>query len=445
MSSLRNGLTPRLKPLSARKSTLLSVLDVGTSKVVCLIAQLLPASDSDVLRRRTHQVRVLGIGHQRSLGLKGGIVVDLEAAEQAIRQAVDAAERMAKVEVQSVIVNLTGGRLAAQSFAANVATRGTVTSADVHRVLDAASAHSLKPGRVVLHALPTGYALDGQKGVLDPVGMIGENLGVDLSVVTSEASAARNLMLAVERCHLDVEAIVASPYAAGIATLVDDEAEMGGLVIDLGGGTTSFGAFFAGHLVHADAVAVGGHHVTMDVARGLSTHLAAAERLKTLYGGALPSASDEREIIAVPLVDESERDVPNHMPKSHLVRIIRPRVEEILELVRDRLKAAGFAPADGRRVILTGGASQLTGLPEVARRILAGPKGSAQVRIGRPLGIKGLPEAAKGPAFAAAVGLLVYPQVAHIEHFEPKAARTMLATGTDGYLSRMGRWFRESF
>src|SRR5690606_31861809 len=169
MSSLRNGLTPRLKPLSARKSTLLSVLDVGTSKVVCLIAQLLPASDSDVLRRRTHQVRVLGIGHQRSLGLKGGIVVDLEAAEQAIRQAVDAAERMAKVEVQSVIVNLTGGRLAAQSFAANVATRGTVTSADVHRVLDAASAHSLKPGRVVLHALPTGYALDGQKGVLDPV------------------------------------------------------------------------------------------------------------------------------------------------------------------------------------------------------------------------------------------------------------------------------------
>lgn len=446
MSLLHHGLTPRMKPLSARKSAILSVLDVGTSKVVCLVAQLQPTSDSDMLRGRTHLARVLGIGHQRSLGLKGGIVVDLEAAEHAIRQAVDAAERMAKVEVQSVIVNLTGGRLGSQSYAANVPVRGgSVANPDIQRVLEAASAHSVRPGRAVLHALPTGFSLDGQKGVLDPAGMIGEKLGVDMHMVTADVAAARNLMLAVERCHLGVEAVVSTPYASGLSALVDDEAEMGVAVVDMGGGTTSVGVFMGGHLVHVDALAVGGHHVTMDIARGLSTRVVAAERLKTLYGSAIASPSDEREIISVPQVDEAERDVPNHMPKSHLVRIIKPRVEEILELVRDRLREAGFAAEAGRRVVLTGGAAQLTGLPEVARRILGGPRGSCQVRIGRPLGIKGMPEAAKGPAFSSAVGLLVYPQVAHVEHFEPKSGGAFLGTGTDGYFARMGRWIRDSF
>ena len=258
------------------------------------------------------------------------------------------------------------------------------------------ASHDLRRGRAVLHALPTGFSLDEQHHIVDPAGMIGEQLGVDLHVVTSEAAAARNLMLAVERCHLGVEAVIATPYAAGLSALVDDEAEMGCAVVDMGGGTTSVGVFANGHLVHADAIAVGGHHVTMDIARGLTTRVSAAERLKTLYGSAIASSSDERDMIAVPQVDEDERDVPNHLPKSHLVRIIKPRVEEILELVRDRLQGAGFAAQAGRRVVLTGGASQLVGLPETARRILQG-----QVRVGRPLGIKGLPEAAKGPAFSA--------------------------------------------
>jgi cell division protein FtsA len=438
VSLLHQGLTPRLKPLPAGKSATLSVLDIGTNKIVCLVAQLLPIEASEALRGRTHLARVVGIGHQRSLGLKGGAVVDLEAAEGAIRQAVHAAERMAKVEVQSVIVNLTGGRLGSQHFAGEAGVRGgSVSPSDVQRVLAVASAHGLRPGRAVLHAMPTGYSLDQQAQIVDPSGMIGENLSVDLHVVTAEAAAARNLMLAVERCHLGVEAVVASPYAAGLASLTDDEAEMGCVVADLGGGTTSVGVFTGGNLIHVDGIAVGGHHVTMDLARGLTTRVCAAERLKTLYGSAIATSSDERDIVAVPPADEDERDRPNHLPKSHLVRIIKPRVEEILELLRDRLKGAGHA---GRRVILTGGASQLVGLSEVAGRILGG-----QIRIGRPLGIKGLPEAAKGPAFSAVVGLLVYPQVAHIEHFEPRASGAFAGTGTDGYISRVGRWIRESF
>jgi cell division protein FtsA len=186
-------------------------------------------------------------------------------------------------------------------------------------------------------------------------------------------------------------------------------------------------------------VAVGGNHIAMDVARGLAVSIADAERLKTLYGGCVASLSDERDTMTVNRVGD-DMDHPSVLPKSELVRIIRPRVEEILELVRDRLRAAGFAAHAGRRLVLTGGASQLTGLPELARRIV-----SNQIRSGRPLGVEGLPESAKNPAFAAVVGLMVYPQVAGIEHFEP-GRRGLYSSGADqGYVARVGRWLKESF
>jgi cell division protein FtsA len=233
--------------------------------------------------------------------------------------------------------------------------------------------------------------------------------------------------------------MVATPYAAGLSALVDDEAELGTTLIDMGGGTTSIGVFAGGSLVHVDALALGGNHITLDIARGLNTRLADAERLKTLYGACLASVSDERETIAVTLAGE-DGDHPTHVPKSQLVRIIRPRVEEILELVRDRLKGAGLAANSASRFILTGGASQLTGMTEAAKHILAG-----QIRVGRPLGIHGLPESAKNPSFSAAVGLLIYPQAVRIEYFRPGRRIAEAATGTGGYIARVGQWLRESF
>ncbi len=434
------NVTPRMKPLSARKSAILCALDVGTSKIVCLVARLMPVEASDTLRGRTHRCKILGIGHQRSRGIKGGAVVDMDEAEQAIRLTVDAAERMAGVQVESVLVNVTGGRLASTHYNAKINVSGdSVDAGDVHRVLEAAAAQTARQGQAVLHSLPTGFSLDATRGIRDPKGMIGEQLGADMHVVGCDAAATRNLMLAIERCHLDVEAMVATPYASGLSALVDDEADMGTVLIDLGGGTTSIGVFSGERIVHVDAIAVGGNHVTMDVARGLTIRLTDAERLKTLYGSCIASTSDEREAIAITQVGE-DGDHAHHVPKSHLVRIVRPRVEEILELVRDRLKAAGLAPGVRQRVVLTGGAAQLTGLPEAARRIL-----NSQVRIGRPLGIQGLPESAKSPAFSASLGLLIYPQVAGIEHFEPRRSNIMKGTGTDGYISRVGRWLRESF
>jgi cell division protein FtsA len=430
---------PRIKPISNRKSSILCVLDVGASKVVCLIAKLIPAEPSDMLRGRTHRTRILGIGHQRSRGIKGGVVIDMDEAEAAVRLAVDAAERMAKVQVESVIVSNHGGRLGSTYYRASVPLVNGVSESDIYRVLEATSLRTGQHGRAILHSLPTGFALDGAGGIRDPKGMMGDTLGADLHVVSADAAALSNLLLAVERCHLAIEAVVATPYASGLAVLVDDEAVLGATVLDLGGGSVGMGVFRDGRLVHGDAVAVGGKHITMDIARGLNTRLVDAERLKTLYGSAISSPSDERETLAVLQVGE-EGESPIHIPKSQLSRIIRPRVEEILELARDRLKAAGFPATSGGRIVLTGGSSQLTGLPEAARRILGG-----QIRVGRPLGVQGMPESAKSPGFSAAVGLLVYPQFSSVEYFEPSRAGQGLERGPQGYFGRVGRWLKESF
>ncbi len=437
----RSGVLPKLKPLSPARGAIICALDIGTTKVACLIARLEPAPPAAIGPGRTHSIKVLGIGHQRARGMKGGVIVDLDEAERAIRVAVDAAERMAGVHARGVIVNMTGGRLSSQTFHAELALNGRpVSNADLHRVMEIATAHSIAAGRSVLHSLPTGYALDSARGIRDPNGMVGDKLGVDMHVVTGDAAVARNIMLAIERCHLSVEAVTATPYASGLSVLIEDEAQMGVAAIDFGGGTTSISVFNGGSLVHADAIAVGGHHVTMDIARGLSMRLGDAERIKALSGSCIETASDDRELISVAQVGDEDREAANHIARSQLTRIIRPRVEEILELVRDRLKSSGFAHEAGRRLVLTGGSSQLTGLPELARRIL-----SKQVRIGRPAAVNGLPESAKSPAFAACVGLLTYPQVAAIEHFEPARGRALLATGTDGYISRVGRWLKDSF
>jgi len=432
MNALHYGLTPKMKPIPPRRSALVAALDVGSSKIVCLIARLRPHAPQQVLTRRSHAVEVIGFGHTGARGMKAGGVVNLAQAEEAIRQAVDSAEQMAGVEIESVVLSISAGRLTSELFAADVDIVGSaVSEGDIARVLAAGSRHSQREGRAVLHSLPVGYSIDGADGIRDPRGMLGARFGVDMHVATTDVASARNLMLAVERCHLTVEAMVASPYVAGLAVLADDEADLGAAVVDMGAGTTTVAVFRSGRLVHLEGFALGGQHITTDVARGLNARIADAERIKTLYGSVLIGGLDEREMITVPPVSEDERDPAQFASRATLGHIIKPRVEEILEMVRDRLAASPFAAEQRGPVILTGGASQLTGLPDLAARIIG-----RAVRIGRPLGMAGLPDAAKGSAFAVATGLLVYPQAAHLEHFEPR--RRYLMTGTDGYFARVG-------
>jgi cell division protein FtsA len=439
MSPLNYGLTPKMKPLPPKRVALVAAIDVGTSKIACLIAKLKPQPPQDVLRRRTHAIEVIGFSHTESLGMKAGHVVDLHDAEEGVRHAVDLAERDAKCQVEAVVVSMSAGRLTSELLSAAINLSGsTVTDRDISRVLAAGSRQSLRDGRVVLHSLPIGFALDDARGVRDPRGMLAGRFGVDMHVVTADAAPARNLMLAVERCHLTVEAVVAGPYVASLATLADDEMDLGAAVIDMGAGATTVAVFTDGRFIHADGFAVGGHHVTLDIARGLSIPVQDSERIKTLYGSVLAGGADERDMITMPTVNGEDREGPRFVSRATLTRIIRPRAEEILEMVRDRLANSPFSAEPRGRIVLTGGASQLTGLADLASRILGRP-----VRIGRPLGISGLPEAAKGAAFAASAGLLVYPQLAHLEQYEPRHARQVKPS--TGYIGRVGRWLRESF
>jgi cell division protein FtsA len=438
--SLQFGVAPKMKPISRKRAALVAALDVGTSKVVCIIARLEPAEGSDVLRRRSHAIEIIGFSHTEARGIKAGKVTELAEAEAAIRYAVDLAERTARCQIEALIVSLSAGRPSSELLAASVDVPGEVRDNDIVRVLAAGSRLSVREGRAVLHSIPIDYGVDAERGIRDPRGMLARQFSVDMHVVTAEAAAARNLMLAVERCHLTVEAIAVSPYVAALSALADDEADLGAAVVDMGAGTTTMAVFSGGRFVHSDGFALGGRHVTMDIARGLSTSLHDAERIKTLYGNVLTGAMDDRDRIPVPAVHGDDRESPQFVSRATLTRIIKPRMEEILEMVRDRLAASPFASEPRGRVIATGGASELTGFVDLAARILGRP-----VRIGRPLGVSGLPEGAKGAAFAVAAGLLVYPQMAHLEHFDSRLALRLRAGHRGGYFAKVGQWLRESF
>ncbi|MGO4711269.1 cell division protein FtsA [Bradyrhizobium sp. 2TAF24] len=442
MTSLDGTLTPKTRAMPANRTALVAALDIGTSKVACLIARLKPCPPSDALRGRTHAIELLGISHVQSLGVKAGAVIDLGQCEQSVRQAVAVAERMAKVRVESVLLSVSAGRLQGQLIeAASDIRGGTVTPADVGRITSTGMRHATGTGRTALHALPVGYSLDGVKGIRDPRGMVARQFGVDMNVVTSDASVAKNLMLVVERCHLNVEAMAASPYLAGLSVLTDDEVDTGAAIVDMGAGTTTIATYSTGRFVHASGFALGGQHITMDLARGLGACIADAERIKTLYGTVLTGGSDARELMSVPAADDHDRDTPQVVSRATIANIIRQRAEEIFEMVRDRLADSPFAAEPRARVVLTGGASLLTGIPELASQILKRP-----VRIGRPLGFGRLPAEAKSASFAVPTGLLVYPQFAHLEHVEPRHVR-QLKTGThgSGYFGKVGQWLREGF
>jgi cell division protein FtsA len=369
------------------------VLDIGTTKIACLIGR----TESD------GTLRVLGFGWQKGRGVRGGGIVDLEEAERAIRACVGQAEDMADTRLRAVTVNLTCGQPESRLFNVQWPVGGrAVEEADVRRVVHEGRARALVEGRDTIHALPLTFTVDDMQGVADPRGLHCATLTARLHVVDAATTALRSLGACIARCDLDIAELVSAPMAAGLSTLVPDERELGVTVIDMGGGTTGMAVFGEGQLLHTSQLPVGGVHVTNDLARLLSTPVAHAERLKTLYGNAQTCADDDREMLPVPLVGEEEHQIAK-VPRSMIVNIIRPRLEETFELVKERIDSSGLSRAAGTRVVLTGGASLLGGAGEMAARILG-----RQVRIGRPHGLRGLPDSASGPAFATAAGLLAW-------------------------------------
>lgn len=411
------------------KQPLIAALDIGTTKVACLIARV----------GESGGLEVVGIGHQLAKGIRSGIITDIGEAETSIVAAVHAAEQMVDGTIEEVMVSVGGASLKSRTVAVelDVLSDG-VNDQDIadliHQGCD--SLGSVQGAQEIIHCFPTHYVLDGVRGIRDPRGMIGKTLGSELQVITAKGSYVRNLSNCLARCHLNISEFVMAPHASALAVLEQDEMDLGVTLIDMGGGMTSFSVFAGGKNVYSDAIMIGGNHVTSDIAQGLSTSLAHAERLKTLHGSAINSAKDAQVMIDVPQLGEREaEDETTTMPRSMLVGVVRPRMEEIFELIRDKLEASGVDKIAGRRCVLTGGASQMLGVADLAGRML-----SKQVRKGKPVPIPGLAEAASGPSFATVIGMLEYaakrPWEEDILMHEPQSPNVF---------SRLGQWFRENF
>jgi len=425
--------------IRSKRQRIVAALDIGTSKVCCLIGKTSAVPDWFEGKGEAVQFEVLGFDHTRAEGLKAGMVTHLDSAEHCIRAAVDAAERMAGVMVEDVHVSVTAGRLKSESFSASVALpSGAVRDDDIQRLLAGGRQYAGRDRRAVLHALPISYHLDENGGISEPHGMCGERLSVDLHTVTADEIAMRNLMLCVERCHLGVASLVAAPYSSALSVVTPDEAKLGVACVDFGAGTTTLSVIADGHFIHADAIALGGNGITTDIARTLAAPIEHAERLKTLHGSVFATLSDEREIITYPSVSGVSQGSLSQITKAHLACIIRPRIEEILDLMRRRLAASGFPAEVAQHLVLTGGGSQLTGLPELASNMFGRP-----ARLGRPRAMNGLPPVGAAPDFSAAIGLLLH-WARGDEKLGARTEQRFLRTGT-GYFAKVGEWIMENF
>ena len=388
------------KKTTKSRQDIFAALDIGTSKVCCAIAKV----EDRAHEKGGEVLRLIGVGHQSSKGIKSGLIVDLEALEDAILNAVHSAEQMAGQTISEVCVNLPASNVHSQTFESHLSiVNQTVDETHIRRLLTFGRNAQISDDQQIIHALPISYSIDNSHGIHDPRGMVGNQLSVTIHLVTAPKSLIRNLQNCIGRCHLDVNGFVVTPYASGLSTLVDDELTLGATVIDMGGGTTTIASFLDGILIYLDSIPVGAAHVTSDIARGISTPLVQAERLKTLYGTVILSSADERENIIVPQLGENHGPQTHQIPKSLLTQIIRARVEETLVLIWSRLAARGMDQLVCQRIILTGGGSQLPGIREMAATLW-----NRQVRNGQPISVIGASDFATNPMFSTCAGLLQY-------------------------------------
>jgi cell division protein FtsA len=381
---------------------------------------------------------VIGAATTRSRGVSFGEISVMRETESAIRTAVQAAQKMADVRVDHVIACFSGAEPRSYGLAGEWELQDSVvTEQDVARVLAACDVPDFGASREVLHAQPVNFALDHRSGLGDPRNQIGNRLACDMHLLTVDADVVQNLLYCIKRCDLELAGIASSAYVSGISSLVEDEQELGSACIDLGGGATGISIFIKKHMIFADAVRMGGDHVTRDISVGLQVPMATAERIKTRHGGVHATSMDDRELIEIGGDSGDWEKDRRQVSRTELIGIMRPRVEEILEETRARLDAAGFDHLPSQQIVLTGGASQIPGLDGLASRILG-----QRVRLGRPLRVQGLPQAVCGPAFSSAVGLCLF--AAHPQDewwdFEIPAEKYPARS-----LKRALKWFKDNW
>lgn len=412
------------------QGSVIAAIDIGSAKTACFIAHVVDDKGT---------AEVIGIGHVASKGVKSGVIVDLKAAQKSVKQAVHAAEIMAAkimkgYPLRDVVMSVPSNYTHSARLSATVKIMGhAISEDDIERALHRLEMDERSDLHAILHAIPTAYNADGHGGVENPVGLHAESLKVDMHCVKAETAALKNVLGCAADNHLDVDCLCIAPYAAGLSSLVDDEKEMGCLVIDMGAGVTSYAVFYQGAMIHAGAVPVGGWHVTNDLAMGLNTGFQDAERIKTLYGSCASAMSDSNEMIDVPAMGDGADDT--QVPRSTLVNIIRPRMEEIFELIRGDIDVSQMDGYAGGRVILTGGACQLPGVRDLAGLML-----NKQVRIGKPLLLMGLADTTKAPEFAATAGLIHYA----CERMDEQP-RVDDRRSNDPLIPRIKAWFKDNW
>ncbi|MEM0990671.1 MAG: cell division protein FtsA [Pseudomonadota bacterium] len=438
--------TMRARRLAAVRRGRIAVLDIGSTKITCLVLRLDPQriAEADLRDGRGTAlfgaIEVVGARTVQARGVRRGEIFDMEETCRAIRLALLNAERMAapRVErVDQVIVSFSGGRPVSAMTEGEIETEtGQVTERDLSAALDAAPEPPLGKGRAILHAQPCEITVDHKTGIADPRGMTARRLSVAMHVLTVDAQPLADVIECVRRCDLDLAGIVSAPYASAMAALIEDEQRAGAVCVDMGGGATSISLYLRDHLMGVDQVRYGGGHVTSDIAAGLGMSQQTAERIKTLHGGVIPMGADDRRMIEAPRLGEEDTPGARQISRGMLIGVIRPRVEEILEMVRARLIALGVDAMPGSGLVLTGAAAQLEGMDELATRILG-----RRPRIGRPLRIAGLPQSLAGPDYATAVGLAMYALRPHDELWDFEAP----PSGARGRAGDMIRWLKRAW
>ncbi len=399
-------------------------LDIGTSKIVALVAEVPPEGG----------INILGMGAAPSNGLKKGVVVNIEGAVGAIQRALEDAELMANCKITHVYTGIAGSHIRSLNSHGMVPIRDReVSQPDIDRVVETARAVNISTDQQVLHVLPQEFIIDGQEGVREPLGMSGVRLEVKVHIVTGAVSAAQNIVKCVRRCGLEVHDLILQPLASSLAVLNDDEKDLGVCLVDIGGGTTDIAVFTRGAIQHTAVLPIAGDQITNDIAMTLRTPTREAEDLKIQHGVALRQLAEAREMIEVPGIGDRG---PRMLSKQLLSEVIEPRVEELYSLVQAELRRSGFEEQISSGIVLTGGAGQMKGMVELAEEVFHAP-----VRLGVPEYVGGLSERVRNTRYATSVGLLL----AGMERHELDQMQRLQGTSFKQLLERMKAWFQSTF
>ena len=399
-------------------------LDIGTSKVVAIVGEVLPDGT----------IEVVGLGSHPSRGLKKGVVVNIESTVQSIQRAVEEAELMAGCQIQSVYAGIAGGHIRSLNSHGIVAIKDhEVSAGDVERVIDAARAVAIPADQKILHILPQEFIIDGQEGIREPIGMSGVRLEARVHMVTGAVSAAQNIVKCVKRCGLDVDDVILQQLASSYAVLAEDEKELGVCLCDIGGGTTDIAVFTHGAIHHSAVIPIAGDQVTNDIAVALRTPTHHAEDLKIKYACALTQLASPNETIEVPSVGDRP---PRRLERQTLAEVVEPRYEELFSLVQAELKRSGFESMIAAGLVLTGGGAKMEGAIELAEEVFNMP-----VRLGTPQYVSGLIDVVRNPIYATGVGLLLFGNQA----IRAPVSRGSRLESTVNLWERMKNWFQGNF